>query len=234
MTQLERLFNKVKGQGRTQLDLTEAKELLTHCGISVLKDYKVTTAKEAAAVFQEIGRPIVMKIISPDVLHKSDLGGIQINILSPEQAEASFEKITGNIKRQLPGAVIEGVLIEEQLFADYELIVGALSDDVFGPVVMFGFGGIYVEVFKDIAFRLAPVTKKKALEMMKECSIYKVLQGFRGKRPVEMEALVDTIISLSECMVEWQDSLKELEVNPLMVVDGELIAADARAILRSM
>jgi len=192
--------------------------LLEAYGIPVVHGGEAKTAKEAAAVAKAAGFPVVMKIVSPDILHKSDVGGIRLNLKSEGEVEAEFEKLMADIKARVPGAKIEGVLIEQMAPKGQEVIVGMKRDAGFGPLVMFGLGGIYVELFKDVAFRVAPVSREDALAMIHETAAGKLLTGFRGAAKADLEAVVDVICRVGQMALDFP-AIQEAEVNPLLVFE---------------
>lgn len=188
------------------------------------------TAREAVDAASEIGFPVVMKIASPDILHKTDVGGVRLNISSAEAARNAFREITTNVRRLMPHAFIEGVMVFEMVPAGREVILGATFDRTFGHMLMFGLGGIYVEVMKDVSFRIAPVTRRDAEEMIGEVKTAALLRGVRGQRPADTEAVVDSILRLS-CLVVDFPEIREVDINPLVVMEKGAIALDARMTL---
>jgi acetyltransferase len=217
--------------GESSLGEAAARPLLEAYGIPVVKAGEASTAAEAADVAGKIGFPVVMKIVSPDILHKSDVGGIRLNLNSAEAVEQEFEKLMADITTKAPSARIEGVLIEQMAGRGQEVIVGMKRDAGFGPLMMFGLGGIYVELFKDVAFRVAPVSREDALQMIKETAAGRLLTGFRGQEKADINAVVDTMCRLSQLSLDFPE-ISEIEVNPLQVFseDRGALALDARVI----
>src|SRR5659263_302258 len=158
----------------------EAKKLLAKYGIAITKESIAQNANEAYAISSQIGTPVAMKISSPDISHKSDVGGVELNI-TPGDAKASYEKIISRIKNAVPDARIEGILVQQMAPPGHEVIVGLKKDAQFGHALMFGLGGIFVEVYKDVSFRVAPIGKKDALDMISEIKGYPILKGIRGR-----------------------------------------------------
>ncbi len=172
-----------------------------------------------------------MKIASQDVLHKSDIGGVVVNLENIEDVERNYNKVLDNLKRIVPDARIGGVLIQKQLPEATHLIVGGVYDEQFGPAVMFGLGGVFVELFKDVSFRIAPVTENEALEMIKEIKAYPVLSGYRGSKKLDIEQVTKTIVNISELITNIS-TIKEVEINPLFAYEKSVKAVDARIILK--
>ena len=174
-----------------------------------------------------------MKIVSPNILHKSDSGGIALNLKNPDEVSTAYNNMLAAVKIHQPDAVIDGVLIQKMASGGQEVIIGMKRDPNFGPLMMFGLGGIYVELFKDIAFRVAPITKKDAFEMIEETSAGKLLKGIRGNQPSDIDAVVDTLLKLSQLAMD-QPQILEIEINPFLVheIGKGAFALDARAILK--
>jgi acetate---CoA ligase (ADP-forming) len=193
----------------------------------------VTTADEAAAAAAAFDGAIVMKVMSEDVIHKFDAGGVLLNIRGPEEAVAGYHKIVQNVTRAVPDAKIQGILVEEMARKGVEVILGASRDARFGPLMMFGLGGTLVELLKDVSFRLAPMWRISAERMVRQIRSFQVLDGFRGSPPADVPAIVDTLLRLSE-MVCNHPEISELDINPLIVhAQGQgCSVADSRVMLR--
>jgi acetyl-CoA synthetase (ADP-forming) len=188
------------------------------------------TAKEAIEASRTIGFPVVLKIASSDVLHKSDIGGVAVDVGSEEVVEKRYNEIMNNSIKKVPNALIAGILVQKQVPNTIQVIIGGIRDEQFGPAVMFGLGGVFVELFKDVAFRIAPVTETEALEMMKEIKGYPILSGYRGMKELAISQITKTIVAISE-LISNVDEIKEVELNPLFVYEKDTIAVDARIIL---
>ncbi len=230
----KKILSNALSEGRKVLLEHEAKELCLHYGMPVAKSYLARSKEEAIEVAEKIGYPIVLKIVSPDVLHKSDIGGVVLNIKSKEELVSAYDNIITRVKTHNPKAKIHGILVQEMVPQGLEIIVGAVKDAFFGHAIMFGLGGIFVEVLKDVSFRVVPVTREDVLEMMKEIKGYQLLKGYRGQPPRDEEAIVDIILKLSRMLEELQE-IKELDLNPIMVYEvgkGAKIV-DARIILEA-
>ncbi len=186
---------------------------------------------EAGDVANEIGFPVVMKINSPDILHKSDLGGIRLGLTNKAEVMNAYEEMVDSIHKKKPDARIEGVLVEAMAPKGNEVIVGMKRDPGFGPMMMFGFGGIFVELFKDVSFRVAPLTRHDAEEMVLSTKAGKLLQGYRGEKEKDIAAIVDVILKLSQIAIDYPE-IEDIEINPLLVLEEGVLALDGRAILR--
>ena len=208
----------------------EAKALCCEYGIPVTVFKVAHGADEAAAFAGEIGYPVVLKIVSPEIVHKSDAGGVKVNLKSSEDVSAAFGQIMENVKKYNPQAQIVGVLVQEMAPQGTEVIVGAIKDPQFGPTVMFGLGGIFVEVLKDVTFRIAPLTVDDAKEMITELKAYPVLKGFRGTPPADIDALVSILCNTSRLIMD-NPEIKELDLNPVMAYQKGAKTVDARIIL---
>ena len=228
---VEKIVEKIQVSGRKTAFPDESLEIVKLSGIDVPDYALVKTAEEAVKVANEFGFPLVMKIASQDALHKSDLGGVVIGMKNVEEVERNFNKVRDNLKKVVPDARIGRVLIQKQLPETIQLIVGGVFDEQFGPTVMFGLGGVFVELFKDVSFRIAPVTETEAMEMVKEIKAYPVLSGYRGSRRLDIEQVTKTIVNISELITNIS-IINEVELNPLLVYEENVIAVDAKVILR--
>ncbi|GAB4112047.1 MAG: acetate--CoA ligase family protein [Candidatus Caldatribacteriota bacterium] len=226
---MHRIIQKAKEEKRSLLE-TEAKELLREYGIPV-PDYKLIKSKDdLVKLSQEINFPIVMKIVSPDIIHKSESGGVKIDIKDEQKAILAYQEIMENVKRYNSQARIEGVIVYSFIPKQTEVIIGMIKDPHFGPVIMFGLGGIYVEVLKDISFRIIPIEKKDAEEMIAEIKGVEILKGVRGESPGDIQAIEDVLMKISR-LVEENPEIKELDLNPIFVFEKGLQVIDARMIL---
>jgi len=214
-----------------QLGEFETRPLLQAYGIPIIPGDLARSAEEAAAVADQVGYPVVMKIVSPDILHKSDSGGILLNLSDKSAVMNGYRQITARVSAAMPDAQIEGVLVESMAPKGHEVILGMRRDPQFGPLMMFGFGGIYVELFADVAFRIAPLSAGDAEAMIHETKAGRLLQGLRGAPPADRKALIDVMMRLSQIAVDFPE-LEEMEINPLLVMQNGVLALDARAIAR--
>lgn len=215
-------------EGRSLLE-PEAMLLFAEYGIPTPEYALVNTKEEAAIVAATIGFPVVLKIVSKDIIHKSDVGGVKVGLNDAQAVIKAYEEILSNIA-QMPEAKIEGMLVVAQAPKGLECIVGMTKDPQFGPALMFGLGGIYVEVLKDISFRVLPFTRSDAQEMIAETKGYLLLKGVRGEKPKDMEALVDLLLKIAKLVVE-NPEIEEIDVNPLVVYESGVLALDARVII---
>jgi acyl-CoA synthetase (NDP forming) len=224
------VFNQAKKEGRKYLLEPEAKALCQEYGIPVTK-FKVATSVEEAVKFAEgIGYPVVLKIVSPEVIHKFDVGGVLLNLKNASEVKDAYDKIIKSVRKHKPEAKITGVLVQEMAPASTEVIVGAIKDPQFGPALMFGLGGIFVEVLKDVTFRIAPITEYDAKEMITEVKAYPILKGFRGQPPADIDAIAKILLSTSKLVMEHPE-IKELDFNPIIVYEKGAKTVDARVIL---
>jgi acyl-CoA synthetase (NDP forming) len=206
----------------------EAKKLLIKYGIPVTRESIANSPDEAFAIASQIGTPVAMKISSPDISHKSDVGGVVLNVSAPE-ARSTYDRIISQIKKVAPIAKITGILVQQMAPQGHELIVGLKKDAQFGHALMFGLGGIFVEVYKDVSFRVVPIEKSEALDMISQIRGYPILKGIRGRKPANIEAIAHVLVSVSR-MAE-KENIIELDINPLMVNETGAIAVDARAMI---
>jgi len=220
---------KVLNQPRV-LTETESKELLKKAGIPVVETRLARTKKEAVSISKEQGFPVVFKIISSDVVHKSDSGGVKLSLANAMQVENAFSEIMASVRQKYPKAKIDGVSVQKMASPGTEVIIGMSKDPQFGPVIMFGLGGVLVEVLKDVSFRIVPLTKRDASEMIREIKGYPILEGFRGLKPASIPALEELIVKVSQ-FVEQNSQIKELDLNPIFAYKDGAVAVDARIVL---
>jgi acetate---CoA ligase (ADP-forming) len=221
-----------EARGQTALGEADTRPLLETYGIHIIQGLVAHSADEAAMIASGIGKPVALKIVSPDILHKSDVGGIILNLETPKSVSAAYEEMMITIQSKLPQANLEGVLVEEMAPPGSEVIIGMRRDPSFGPLVMFGMGGIYVELFKDVAFRVAPFDRAQAEQMIAETKAGTLLAGYRGQEKADIDAIVDAILKLSQLALDFPQ-IEEIEINPLSVgPEGQgAVALDGRVIL---
>ncbi|MGA2317951.1 MAG: acetate--CoA ligase family protein [Thermodesulfobacteriota bacterium] len=224
------IFDQVKKEGRFILTEFESKRILKQAGISVVETKLAKTQKEAVSLSQKMGFPVALKITSPDVIHKSDSGGVKLSLNNGTEVKKAYDEILKKVRKQYPDAVVHGVSVQKMIRPGTEVIVGTSKDPQFGPVIMFGLGGIFVELLKDVSFRVIPVERRDAQEMIKEIKGYPLLQGYRGKEPANISALVKIILKISK-LIEENPQIKELELNPIFAFGDKAVAVDARIIL---
>jgi len=218
--------------GKTFLHEFEATKILSEYDLPVIKRDLALSTSEATRIAKTIGFPVVMKVMSEKIIHKYDIGGVLLDINSAGEVEDAFLKINNSLKLNMPDASIDGILISEQVPKGIEVILGIKKDPSFGDVVMFGIGGIFVEIFKDVSFKVAPVKKEDALEMIYEIKASKLLLGARGRKPADIDSLAETIVKLSNLALD-NPNIKELDINPLIILDqGKgCFVADAKIVL---
>ncbi len=227
------IFESVKKQGRNNLLEEEGYEVLRAYGFPTPKSILSSTEDECVKAAKEIGYPVVMKIASPDIIHKSDAGGVKVGVKSDDELRGAFKSIMENAKKYKADAQIKGVLVQEMVKSAKETILGASQDPTFGPVIMFGLGGVYVEVLKDVVFRIAPIDEREAAKMVESIKTIKLLKGARGERPSDLKAIADSLQRLSQLVTDFPE-IKEFDINPLLVLEEGKGArvVDARIILK--
>ncbi len=219
----------VRSEGRTALTEEEGKDVLRAYGIKAPRETVVTRRDKVIQAAREIGYPVVMKVSSPDIAHKTDVGGVITGISNDRAAKNAFDQIYANINKRMPQARIGGVIIEEMV-QGVEVIVGVTCDPQFGPFITFGLGGLYVEVLKDVSHRLAPITVAEAKRMIAEVKSYPILLGARGRKALDINAVADTIVRVSQISQDFEE-IQEIEINPLMVQEDGCIAVDALVVI---
>lgn len=206
-----------------------ARQLLEQYGIPNVPGAFCTNTVELLRAAGRIGFPLVMKIVSPNVIHKSDAGGVRLNICSEKELLQAYEDMLEKVSQHVPEAKIEGVLLTSYIKKARELIIGAIDDPQFGQVVMFGLGGIFVETYKDVSFGIAPVTRKEAQHMIESIKAYPILKGARGESPINFELLQQIIMNLSAFAYEC--NIKEVDLNPVFCFEDKVVAGDVRILL---
>jgi acetyl-CoA synthetase (ADP-forming) len=208
----------------------EAKAICIDYGIPVPRFVLAKSQIESAQLAEQIGFPVVLKVVSPDIIHKSDAGGVMINLKSAAEVQSAYERILMNVEKYNAAAKIVGVLVQEMAPQSTEVIIGSSKDSQFGQTIMFGLGGIFVELFKDVAFRIAPINKDDAQEMITEVKSYPLLKGYRNTPPADIEALIDILMRVSKLTMDHQE-IKEIDLNPVIVYTKGAKTVDARMIL---
>jgi len=230
LRKVPQIFKKAREERRNYLLEPEAKTVCREYGIPVTKFEVAKNVDEAAKFSEEMGYPVVLKIVSPDVIHKFDVGGVILDLNSANEVKNAYKKILENIKKHKANTKIIGILVQEMAPQSTEVIVGATKDPQFGPALMFGLGGIFVEVLKDVTFRIAPITRQDAQEMVTEVKAYPILKGYRGQPSVDIDAIVDILLKTSKLVMDHLE-IKELDLNPVMVYEKGAKTVDARIIL---
>lgn len=233
MNAVKQIIDTPIKEGRTVLTEVESKQILLHLGIPVPTFFLAKTEIEAMKYASMIGFPVVLKIVSPDIIHKSDAKGVVLNLQNEEEVKASFNNMIKNAKDYNPNAEIIGVSVQKMIKNGTEVIIGMNRDEVFGPVILFGLGGIFVELFKDVSLKVLPVTEKDIENMFTEINGSKVLYGFRGSKPVDLESIKKMIMRVVEFTRTFPE-VTEFELNPVLIhEEGKgSVALDARIILQ--
>ena len=226
------LFAKAREEGRTYLNEIESKDILDSIGVENANAVLATSKTEAQAAGKKMGYPVVLKVVSQDIVHKSDVGGVELNLGSSTGVGKAYDQIMASVKKKEPKAKVEGVAVQKMADPGVEVIVGMSKDSTFGPVIMFGLGGIMVEVMKDVSFRIVPLLRRDAREMIKEIKGYPLLNGYRGSEPVDTRKLEDIILKVSS-FANKNPEVKELDLNPIYAYGNGAIAVDARIILET-
>jgi len=229
---VEQIIGRSVRRGVTQVGEAESKEILEAYGFLTPKGALASTADQAANIADQLGYPVVMKIWSPDISHKSDVGGVRVGLRNAQDVRDAFDLMTYRIPKQMPEAAILGVLVQEMCSSGQEVILGMNRDPQFGPIMMFGMGGILVETLKDVSFYLAPLTAEEALEMLVSTKTYRLLKGVRGREGVDIQAVAEGLQRLSQLVTEFPQ-IQELDINPYVVgPEGTTpVAVDARIAL---
>ena len=208
----------------------EAKTICMEYGIPVTKFKLAKSEAEVVKAAEEIGFPVVLKIVSPDIIHKSDVGGVVLNLKDVKEVKAAYRQIMENVKKHRKDAKIVGVIVQEMAPQSTEVIIGAIKDPQFGQTLMFGLGGVFVEILKDVTFRIAPITEEEAREMVTEIKAYPLLKGYRNQPPADIETIVEILLSTSKLVMDHPE-IRELDLNPIMVYEKGAKTVDARIIL---
>ena len=228
--QVRKVLDRVKSEGRSSLTAPEGKAVCDAYGIPVPKEGVATSAADAAKMASDMGFPVVAKIVSPEILHKTEAGGVLVGLKSADEVQKGYETIVANAKKYDAKARIQGVQIQQMIKGGQEVIVGAVSDPSFGKLVAFGLGGILVEVLKDATFRLAPATKEDALSMLDSIQAADMLKGVRGSDPVSRDALAGVIEKVSQLVSDFPE-ISEMDLNPVFASKDGAIAADVRIVV---
>lgn len=230
MLNTKRIIKKAQDEGRTILTEMESKQLLRELGIHTTVMVLATSRESAVALSREVGYPCVLKVSSADITHKSDAGGVRVGLNDGQEVAEAYDAIMSSCRSGFPDAVIEGVTVQNMAAPGLEIIVGMATDPQFGPVIMFGLGGVWVEVLKDVSFKIAPLTKKDATKAIREIRSYRLLEGFRGSDPVDTAALEDILLRVSD-FVSHTPQVKEMDLNPIFAYRDGAVAVDARVVI---
>ncbi|HHE64739.1 MAG TPA: GNAT family N-acetyltransferase, partial [Bacteroidetes bacterium] len=226
----KKLIDSVFKDNRTVMTEYEAKQFLNNYQIPVIKNGLVTTEEEAVALAENIGYPLVMKIASPDILHKTDVGGVVLNITNSEEVKKSFNKIMKSAREKVPHADIKGIFVEQMMKRKYELIIGAKKDPIFGPTIVFGMGGVAVEIFKDTRVGLPPLNMALAMRIIEDTKIYKLIKGYRGMPGADIEAIQFLLYKFAYLLMDFPQ-ISEIDINPFGVDERGGVVLDAKVML---
>ena len=224
------LVKQAQTEKRTLLSEIESKNILSEVGINTTETFLAQSSEEAKGKASEIGYPVALKIVASGISHKSDVGGVILNVQNNEEVANAYDSILSNIQNTHPHAKIEGVSVQKMAEAGTEVIIGMTLDQQFGPVIMFGLGGILVEVLNDVSFRLAPLEEKDAIEMVDEIAARPILNGVRGQEPCNLKELYKMLLQISVFVTDHPE-IKEVDLNPIIVNSKKAVAVDARIIL---
>lgn len=227
---VRKILDAVKADKRSSLTAPEGKLVCDAYGIPVPKEGVAKSAAEAVKLATDMGFPVVMKIVSPDILHKTEAGGVMVGVKTAEDVEKNYATILANAKKYKADAKIEGIQVQQMLLGGQEVIIGAVTDGSFGKLVAFGLGGVLVEVLKDITFRLAPATKQDALSMLDGIQAHEMLKGVRGSDPANRDAIADIIVNVSQLITDFPE-ISEMDLNPVFATKSDAIAADVRIVV---
>ena len=226
----ERIIAGAINQGRINLLEPEAKQVCLAYGIATPRFGVAHNPEEAAEFAKSFGPPVVLKIVSPDILHKTEAGGVMVGLETRKQVEAAYEQILSNVEKHEPKPRVEGILVQSMIPIGVEVIVGGLRDNQFGSTVLFGLGGVFVELLKDASFRVAPMTHDDSRQMIEEIRGYPMLKGIRGEPASDEEAIIQMIQAVSKIMLE-NDQIQQMDLNPVIVHAKGAAVADARILL---
>ncbi|MHA1687600.1 MAG: acetate--CoA ligase family protein [Candidatus Heimdallarchaeaceae archaeon] len=224
---LVKIFQKAKDENRNLLE-HEAKEVMKEIGVLIPEGQVVKTKEDAIKVSKELGFPLVMKLMSPQVLHKTDAKAVVVGIKNEEEVEDTFQ----DFMERFSDVTVEGVLIEKMVNKGVQIIIGTQTDSTFGPVILIGLGGVLVEILKDVVFRLCPTTKERALDAINSIKSKKLMEGFRDLPPVDKEKLAELMVKISNLAWEYKDYIAEMDLNPVIANNEGIWTVDARIILK--
>ena len=227
---MNQIISAALDKGRAQLNEVEAKQLLASAGVPVAETQLAITADEAVNAAEEIGYHVVMKIVSPEIAHKSDVGGVVVGVENSDDVRSIFEEINRSVADKAPQAEIDGVAIQAMVPQGTEIIVGSTTDEQFGPVMMFGLGGVFVEILEDVAFRIVPLEPKDASDIVREIKGFPLLDGARGREKADLDSLENLILKVSN-LVDENPQIAELDLNPVFAYSDGVVAVDAHIVL---
>ncbi|MGI8552972.1 MAG: acetate--CoA ligase family protein [Dehalococcoidia bacterium] len=226
------LFQRAREDGRALLSEVESKQVVQRAGIATAEASLAADAEQAVAAADAIGYPVVLKVISAEITHKSDVGGVELGLRDATAVRAAFDRIMAGAGTARPEAKLDGVSVQAMARPGTEVIIGVIRDPQFGPVLMFGLGGILVEVLRDVSFRLIPVSRRDVRQMIREITAFPLLEGYRGREPADLTAIEDMLLKVSG-LVEAHPEIEELDLNPVLAYRDSALAVDARVVLSS-
>jgi len=230
LNETSKIICQAQKEGRKALLETEAKAICMEYAIPVTKFKLAKNVREAMEFAEQLGYPVVLKIVSPDIIHKSDAGGVMVSLKSKAEVQDAYGKILENAKKYKATTKIAGVLVQEMAPQSTEVIVGAIKDPQFGQTLMFGLGGVFVEILKDVTFRIAPITREDAWEMVTGIKAYPLLKGYRNTPPSDIDAIINILLCTSKLVMDYPE-ISELDLNPIMAYEKGAKTVDARIIL---
>ena len=233
MVTKNQIINNARKQGRTVLTEIESKNIFEEAGIDTVETRLASSQQEAVTLSEQIGFPVVLKIASPDISHKSDAGGVRVGLKNKSGVRLAYREIMASAGQKYPAAKLEGVSVQSLARPGIEIIIGMFKDSQFGPVLMFGLGGILVEILKDVSFRIVPLARRDAREMIEEIKGYALLQGYRGHEPANIPLLEDLLLKVSD-FVEQTPEIKEIDLNPIFAYKDGALVVDARIVLEDV
>ncbi len=228
--EVQATIKKALAEGRHSLLEPEAKAVCLQYSIPTPSFKVATSATSAAAFAGEFGYPVVLKIVSPDIIHKTEVGGVVVGLSSSSEVESAYQRILEGVRSHRPDARILGILVQRMAPESTEIIVGSVNDPQFGHTILFGLGGVFVEILKDVSFRITPLEERDAREMIREIKGYSVLGGYRGLPPADQDAIVNILLSASRLVTE-NPQIGQMDLNPTMVYERGALVADARMLL---
>lgn len=229
--QVRQIIDNAKKEDRTLLTEVEAKQVFKAAGLNVTDTRLAANQEEAVVISKELGLPVALKIVSPDIIHKTDASGVKLNLETPAEVAQAFDEIMVSARKFFPGANIHGVSVQKMERPGTEVIIGMSQDVQFGPVLMFGLGGIFVEILKDVSFGITPLTERDTREMIREIKGYPIFAGYRGQEKVDVANLESWLLKLSD-FVQKYPQIKEFDLNPIFAYSVGATVVDARIILQ--
>ncbi len=224
-------LNRILSEERKNLSLIEALKLVESYGLPVAR-YIVLRSRDDIPSVGRIGFPLVLKVSSPKIIHKTEIGGVKIGLKSLDEVYRAYDEMIENVNKKMPGTPIDGIVAQEMVKEGYEVIIGGLNDPQFGPVIAFGLGGIFVEVIKDVAFDIAPISKEDAIKLIERTKGSRLLKGYRGRQPADLEVLSELVSRASYFIWDYREYIREVDLNPVFVLTKGAKIVDARIILK--